>query len=132
LLIRWGWSVNKARKTVIVASAFLMPCALFVYSAQSNWTAVALISLATFAHQSFSTNVLVLPADLFPSRVVASVTGLGGLGIAASAMTQFGVGYVVDHFSYAPLFTAAGVLHPMAAITMLLLVGKIKVAEVRS
>jgi hypothetical protein len=63
--------------------------------------------------------------------VVASVTGLGGLGISASAIAQLSIGYVISHFSYGPVFTAAGLLHPTAAIVMLLLVGKIKQTEVR-
>ncbi len=130
LLIRHGWSVDKARKSVMVFSAFLMPAALFVFQAKSPWTAVGLICLATFAHQSWSTNMLTLPADLFPQRVVASVTGLGGLGISASAITQFTIGYVIAHFSYQPVFVAAGLLHPTAAIVMLLLVGKIRQTDV--
>lgn len=132
LLIRQGWSVNRARKTIMVGSAFLMPAALFVFQARSAWTAVALISLATFAHQSWSTNMLTLPADLFPQRVVASVTGLGGLGISASAIAQLSIGYVLAHFSYQPVFIAAGLLHPLAAIIMLLLVGKIRLTEVQA
>lgn len=132
LLIRHGWSVDKARKTVIVASAFLMPAALFVFQAGSGWVAVALISLATFAHQSWSTNILTLPADIFPQRVVASVTGLGGLGISASAIAQLTIGYVVFHFSYQPVFIAAGLLHPTAAILLLLLVGKIHQVKAES
>jgi ACS family hexuronate transporter-like MFS transporter len=86
--------------------------------------------LATFAHQAWSTNILVLPADLFPQRLVASVTGLGGLGIVASAIAQLSIGYVVAHFSYKPVFIAAGLLHPMAAITMLLLIGRIQQRDV--
>ncbi len=131
LLIRHGWSVNRARKTVMVAAAFLMPAALFVFQAQSPWTAVALICLATFGHQAWSTNLLILPADLFPQRVVASVTGIGGLGIAASAIAQLTIGYVIAHFSYKPVFTAAGLLHPTAAIMMLLLVGTIRHTEIK-
>ena len=130
LLMRQGWTLNKARKTVMVASAFLMPCALFVTTAKSPWMAVALISLATFAHQSWSTNMLILPADLFPQRVVASVTGIGGVGIFASIAAQLGIGYAVAHFSYAPVFVFAGLLHPTAAIMMLLLVGRIRHREI--
>ncbi len=131
-LIARGWTVNRARKTVMVTAAFLMPAALFVFKAESAWVAVALISLATFGHQAWSTNMLTLPADLFPPRVVASVTGLGGLGISASAIAQLSIGYVVANFSYAPVFTAAGLLHPTAAIVMLLLVGKIQQTEVKA
>jgi len=132
LLIRHGWTVNKARKTVMVASAFLMPCALFIFTAKSPWTAVALISLATFAHQSWSTNMLILPADLFPQRVVASVTGIGGVSIIASAAAQLSIGYAIAHFSYAPVFTVAGLLHPMAAIMMLILLGRIRHTEIEA
>jgi ACS family hexuronate transporter-like MFS transporter len=91
---------------------------------------VALISLATFAHQSWSTNMLILPADLFPQRVVASVTGIGGVSIIASAAAQLSIGYAIAHFSYAPVFTVAGLLHPMAAIMMLILLGRIRHTEI--
>jgi ACS family hexuronate transporter-like MFS transporter len=130
LLMRQGWSLNKARKTVMVASAFLMPVALFVTGAKSPWMAVALVSVATFAHQSWSTNMLILPADLFPQRVVASVTGIGGVGIIASLAGQLAIGYAVAHASYAPVFVIAGLLHPTAAIMMLLLVGRIRHTEI--
>ncbi len=126
LFIRKGWSVNRARKTVMVASALLMPAPLFVLQVRGPWAAVALICLATFAHSSWSTNLLVLPADLFPARFVGSVTGLAGLGIAASAFAQLAVGQVVAHFSYRPVFIAAGLLHPAAAICMLLLIRRIQ------
>jgi len=129
LLMRWGWSVNRARKSVMVFSAFLMPAALFVYSVDSGWAAIALISLVTFGHQSWSTNMLTLPADIFPQRVVGSVTGISGLSIIASAIAQWTIGYVVQHFSYRPVFTAAGLLHPTAAILLLCILGTVRQQE---
>ncbi len=128
-LIRRGWSVNAARKTVLVFSAFLMPAALFVVQAPSAWWAVALISVATFSHQSWSTNILTLPGDLFPPRVVGSVTGIQGVSIAASAIAQLTIGYVVARYSYGPVFTVAGLLHPTAAIVLLFMLGKIRQIE---
>lgn len=130
-LVRRGWSVNRARKTVMVFSAFLMPVALFVMKAPSAWAAVALISVATFSHQSWSTNMLTLPADIFPPRVVGSVTGIQGLSIAASAIAQLTIGYVVAAYSYGPVFMVAGLLHPTAAIVLLLLLGRIQRVEIK-
>jgi MFS transporter, ACS family, hexuronate transporter len=130
-LVKRGWTVDRARKTVMVFSAFLMPAALFVMKAPTAWTAVALISVATFAHQSWSTNMLTLPADIFPQRVVGSVTGIQGLSIAASAIAQLSIGYVVANYSYAPVFTAAGLLHPTAAIVLLLILGRIERVEMK-
>ncbi len=130
-LIARGWNVDRARKTVMVASALLMPAALFVVTAQSGVVAVSLISLATFAHQSWSTNMLTLPADLFPPRVVASVSGLTGVGASAGGfLTQLMIGYVVSRFSYGPVFTAAGLLHPTAALILIFVVGKIQQNEI--
>ncbi len=128
-LMRQGWSANKARKTVMVGSACLMPAALFVVGAKDPWVAIGLVCLATFGHQSWSTNMLILPADLFPQKVVASVTGIGGIGIIASAIFQSIVGYLVQYYSYAPVFVIAGVLHPLAAMMMLILVGRIRQVE---
>ena len=70
--------------------------------------------------------MLTLPADIFPQRVVGSVTGIQGLSIAASAIAQLTIGFVVATYSYAPVFTVAGLLHPTAAIVLLLLLGRIQ------
>ena len=54
---------------------------------------------------------LTLPSDLFPQDVVASVTGLSGLGASGvSALSTLGVGLLVDKFSYLPAFIAAGTI----------------------
>jgi len=51
---------------------------------------------------------LTFPSDLFPSEVVASVTGLSGLaaGLAGTLFTLL-VGTLVDRFSYFPAFVVA-------------------------
>jgi ACS family hexuronate transporter-like MFS transporter len=130
-LMRMGWSVNAARKTVMVFCAFLMPAALFVHTAHSGWMAVAFVSIATFGHQGWSTNLLTVPADIFPQRVVGSVTGISGMAICASALGQAGVGWMAQHNLYGPLFTIAGLLHPLAAILMLLILGRIQHVDMK-
>ena len=126
LLMKYGWSVDRARKTIMVFSAFLMPVALMIDKVESGWAVVGLVSVVTFAHQSWSTNLLTLPADIFPQRVVASVTGISGLSITSSAIAQNGIGYVVQHFSYKPVFMVAGFLHPLAALLLLVMLKRIE------
>ena len=50
------------------------------------WGAVALLSLATAAHQGWSANAFTLASDMFPRQAVGSVVGLGGFAGAVGGM----------------------------------------------
>src|SRR5208282_340493 len=79
-LIRQGWQVGKARKAVVVFGGLgmsILACTVFT---SNPLVLAALFGFATFAYASFSTMLLVLPTDLFPSRSVATVSGLSGAG----------------------------------------------------
>ncbi len=110
-----------ARKLALGLSAAVMPCVLLVPHVEVSW-ALALFSLAYFGQQSWSTLVMVLPADLFPRDVVGSVAGLVGFGGAMGGIA-FGqlVGYLLDHgFGYGPVFAMAGSFHVAAFLIILL------------
>jgi ACS family hexuronate transporter-like MFS transporter len=103
--------VLRARKAVMLACAVLMMAGIPAVLVEQAWLAVALISLVTFAYSAWAANILTLPADLFPPQIVASVSGLSGTGAAAGGMLfTLIIGYVVDRFSYVPVFTAAGLM----------------------
>jgi ACS family hexuronate transporter-like MFS transporter len=78
LLLR-GYSLNFSRKAVLGACAAVMPCMCLVTHVPVP-VEIALFSVAFFAHLSFSTLVITLPADLFPRGLVGSVVGLVGFG----------------------------------------------------
>ncbi|MBM3738966.1 MAG: MFS transporter [Acidobacteria bacterium] len=119
-LMRRGVPLFRARHIAMLSSALLMPAALFAVRAENPAAAVAWISLATFGHQSWSSNSLTLPADLVTSSRVASVYGLsGGAGALAGTLVSFGLGHVVSQLSYAPVFTVAALLHPLAALAVI-------------
>jgi ACS family hexuronate transporter-like MFS transporter len=119
-LIRRGWPLFRARHAAMLASALLMPAALFAARAEHPAAAVAWISLATFGHQSWSANLLTLPADLLPGGNVASAYGLvGGAGSLGSSLVSFGLGHVVTLFSYGPVFLWAALMHPVAALIII-------------
>jgi ACS family hexuronate transporter-like MFS transporter len=109
--------LNRARKLALGASAIVMPLILFVPSTPVAW-AIALFSLAYFGQQSWSTLVMILPADIFPKSAVGAVAGLVGFGGAMGGVV-FGqlVGYLLDHgFGYGVVFAIAGSLHVLAFV----------------
>jgi ACS family hexuronate transporter-like MFS transporter len=100
-----------------------MPCILLVTHAPVH-LAIVLFSIAFFGHQSWSTLVMVLPADLFPRSSVGSVAGLVGFGGSIGGMI-FGlvVGYLLDHgFGYGVVFGIVSTLHITAFLLILLTV----------
>ena len=126
-LIGRGWSVDRARKAVILAAALLMPAGIFAAFAESPFTALALIAVVLFGFQVWINNVQTLPSDFFPDRAVASVAGLGGTGAGIGAMLfTLTTGWVVDHFSYVPILVAAGVLAPLGTLVLFALAGPVR------
>ena len=84
-LLLAGYSLNFSRKVVLGACAAVMPCMCLVAHVPVR-VEIALFSIAFFAHLSFSTLVITLPADLFPHGIVGSVAGLVGFGGSMGGM----------------------------------------------
>jgi ACS family hexuronate transporter-like MFS transporter len=126
-LIGRGWTVDRARKTVIAVAALLMPAGILAAFARDPLTALVLIGLVLFGFQVWINNVQTLPSDFFPGQAVASVAGLGGTGAGIGAMLfTLSTGWVVDHFSYTPVLVAAGLLAPLGTILLFTLAGPIE------
>src|SRR6185437_3605811 len=126
-LVRRRFSVNVARKVALGLSAALMPSILLVPHVAASW-AIAIFSLAYFGQQSWSTLVMIVPADLFPTNAVGAVAGLVGFGGAMGGIA-FGelFGYLLDHgFGYGVVFTIAGTLHVVAFFVILAMVPAIR------
>jgi ACS family hexuronate transporter-like MFS transporter len=124
--------LNRARKLALGASAFMMPLILFVPSVPVGW-AIALFSLAYFGQQSWSTLVMILPADIFPKSAVGAVAGLVGFGGAMGGVV-FGqaVGYLLDHgFGYGVVFAIAGSLHVLAFVIICVAIPTIRPVGLR-
>ena len=126
-LISRGVSVDRARKSVMLVGAALMPAGAFAVRVESPYAALALISVVLFAFQVWINNVQTLPSDFFPNRMVGSVFGLGGTAAGLSSMAfMLLTGHVVQKFSYTPIFTIAGLLGPLGAIALFTLAGRIE------
>jgi MFS transporter, ACS family, hexuronate transporter len=132
-LIARGWSVDRARKAVILGGALLMPAGVLAAFARDPMVALALIGVVLFAFQAWINNVQTMPSDFFPARAVASVAGLGGTAAGIGAMIfTFTTGWVVDRFSYTPILVTAGLLAPLGTIALFWLAGPIRRVELKS
>jgi ACS family hexuronate transporter-like MFS transporter len=132
-LIGRGFSVDRARKIALGGSAAVMPLMFFVTRSPVEW-AIVLFAIAFFGQQSWSTLVMILPADMFPRRAVGSVAGLVGFGGAMGGVV-FGelVGQMLKHGTgYGPVFAISSSLHVAAFLLILLAVPSVRPLDVRT
>jgi ACS family hexuronate transporter-like MFS transporter len=108
-LIRRGLSVNKARKSVMLACAVLILPVAVAPSLHGLWPTVLLVSLAVAGHQAWSANLLTLVSDQFPAEQAASVAGFGGtIGAVGGMAMAWMVGHWLDAESgYGMIFGVA-------------------------
>jgi ACS family hexuronate transporter-like MFS transporter len=130
--LKMGWTANRARKTTMLACALAVVPIMIASRVQNLWGAVALISLATAAHQGWSANLFTLASDMFPRRAVASVVGIGSCGGAiGGAMVAGFVGFLLQHtHNYLPVFMMAGLAYLFALLVIQLLAPRLQRANI--
>jgi ACS family hexuronate transporter-like MFS transporter len=109
-LIKRGWSINRARKTAMLAMALCVVPIVFAARVSSVWAAVGLIGLAAAAHQGWSANIFTIVSDMFPRRATASVVGIGGMaGAVGGMLIATATGWILQLTgSYVLIFLLAG------------------------
>ena len=119
-LVKNGWTPRRARATLLTCAALLTPVSWLAALAPTPAWAIALMSGLMFAHGIWISNFLGLLSDLFPSKAIATVTGLTGTaGGTGGMLSNLITGPVVDHYSFAPVFAVSGVLYPLALVLLL-------------
>jgi ACS family hexuronate transporter-like MFS transporter len=127
-LIGRGKTINAARKIAMLLCAVCVLPIVCAYRAENMWTAVLLIGLAAAAHQGFSANLFTLTSDMFPTRAVSSVVGIGGMaGAVGGMLIAKVVGYVLQSTgSYAVPFLIAGSAYLLALASIQILAPRIQ------
>ena len=100
---------------MLICALCMLPV-LYAPFSTNLWLVVALISLATSAHQGWSANLFTFASDMFPRRTVGSAVGIGATaGAIGGVLIQITTGYVVQRtHSYLPLFIFAGLAYLVA------------------
>ncbi len=114
-----GLTLINARRTTFTFGALLMTGVIFVGYVESPYAAIALLSLAGFAHQTLSVTVITMSSDLFRRSEVATVAGMAGtMGNLGLLIFSLLVGGLVASIGYSPFFVCLGVLD-LAGATVL-------------
>jgi ACS family hexuronate transporter-like MFS transporter len=123
-LLRRGVSVTVTRKASVTFFATLMTSAIPAVLVQDAWLSIALVSIAMAGYTGCLANMLAMPGDVFPQSAVASVYGLASMGSGFGGMVfTLITGWVVDHYSYTPVFIGFGFVPLVCALVMWTLMG---------
>ncbi len=126
-LLRRGLGVTIARKSAVTLFAILMMAAIPAVLVASPWLSMAFISLAMTGYTASLANMLSFPADVFPKNAVASVYGLASMGAGFGGMLfSLITGWVVDHYSFTPVFIGFGITPLLCALIIWTLLGPLE------
>jgi len=114
-LIRRGVAPVRSRIRVMAIAALVLPLSPLINIAPSSLAAVGIAALAAFAHLSWQISLSTIIVDIYPRPLLGTVFGLvaAGSGFGGMLSTNL-VGRAVTDYSYAPVFIAMGILHPVA------------------
>lgn len=131
-LIQCGWSINRARKTVLLACALLVVPVFMTPFAGNLWLSVALVAVAAAAHCGFAANLFTLVSDTVPRKAVSSVVGIGGMAGAVAGMFSAQLIARVLHYThnnYLVPFALASVAYVLAVAVIHLLMPRLEPME---
>lgn len=122
-LQRRGVRLIDARRGAFTVGACMMMGVAFVGYVDSPYAAIALLSLAGFAHQTLSVTVITMASDLFRRSEVATVAGMcgtfGNLGLLIFSLL---IGALLANVGYTPFFVSLALLDLLAAVLLWTLV----------
>ena len=129
-LMKKGRSVNFSRKITMLGSAILVLPVMIVPHQSSLFISVALIALAAAAHCSWSANIFTVISDLFPKKVVGTVTGFATtVSTIGGMVTALFIGRALNESTqggYEIAFAVASCMYLVGITIIHLLVPKMK------
>ncbi len=130
--IKRGWEVHRGRKTAMLICALAVLPIVYASQAADLWVAVALLGLATAAHQGWSANLFTTVSDMFPRKAVGSIVGFGGMaGSVGGMLFSTSAGLILELTgSYMVMFIAAGGAYLVTLLVLHLLVPKLEPAKI--
>lgn len=126
-LIRRGISVTVARKSAMTFFIVLMGAAIPAVLAPTAAVSIVCVSIAMTGYTGALANMLAMPADVFPGNAVGSIWGLASMGAGFGGMLfTLITGWVVDHYSYVPVFIGFGLIPLICAAIVWFVSGPLK------
>jgi ACS family hexuronate transporter-like MFS transporter len=127
-LITRGWNVGKARKSVMLTCAFIMPAATLGVFSEKAAVTVFLFGVSMAAHAAWMTNLFTTPADVFPKQAVGVANGFGNCVGALGGALFSGLipGYVIPVAGYIPVLLTMSCFYLIAWMLVHRLMGNLE------
>jgi ACS family hexuronate transporter-like MFS transporter len=120
---RFDVSLFNSRKWVVAIGSLCMIAPGCVGLVASPYTAIFLLCIGGFAHQTLSGALYSITSDVFGKNEVATATGLAGMsGYLGATLFTLLFGVLVTHVGYSPMFVVLAVFDVLAAIVVWTLV----------
>jgi MFS transporter, ACS family, hexuronate transporter len=124
VLLKRNYSAKQARQITMYAGGILCLGSFAVYFVPTVPEALGVIGVVLFGHTFLSANMFAAVTDMFPDEAVGRATGLHGIcGGLSGLLFPLLTGFLVDHFSYSPVFALAAVM-PLAGAVALFVISK--------
>ncbi|RMU65976.1 Hexuronate transporter ExuT [Pseudomonas syringae pv. syringae] len=112
-------SLFTSRKMVMLFGCSCMIGPACIGLVESPYTAIALLCIGGFAHQTLSGALYSITSDSFGKNEVATATGMGGMfGFFGAAAFTMVFGVLVTKIGYSPLFVVLAIFDIVAAIVV--------------
>jgi MFS transporter, ACS family, hexuronate transporter len=127
-LLEKGWSVNRVRKTVMLASALVVTPLPFVLQLNSFWPVAVMMGIVMAGHQGFSLSIFSIITDVVPRSKVGRVTAFGAFmgNIGGAVIAKITGVVLVAGLGYTPLFLFAAISYLLALGWLQLLMPTVK------
>lgn len=132
-LVRVTGSVDRGRKVGFTLAFGLSTLSMALPLAGNNFIALAMISLVLFGNQWVAATYIATMGDVVPQTLAGRVNGIAGFGDSLSTLVAtLLTGFIVEHYSYTPVFLAAGCLPLLAMASVFLVLKRIEMMRTTS
>lgn len=127
-LLERGWSVNRVRKSVMLASALLVLPLPLVLQINAFWPVAIMMGVVMAGHQGFSLSIFSTITDVVPRAKVGRVTAFGAFcgNMGGAGIVKLTGILVAGGYGFMPLFLFAAVSYLLALGWLHLLLPEIR------
>jgi MFS transporter, ACS family, hexuronate transporter len=130
LLTKHNLSAYTVRRITMYGSGAMCLASLAVPFLRSTAAAFVAIGIAVMADNFLSANMFGAVTDLFHDHTVGRATGLTGVaGGLSGLLFPLLTGYLVEHFSYTPVFIVVAFMPLVGTAFLFLFAGQYRIAE---
>ena len=123
-LIKGGMSSRRARITLLTGTTLVRSFTFILAAKYSTPLLLVLVGIFVLSTTAWQVNLSVLLVDSYDPRVLATASGFTtSLGTFSTILFTSAVGWLVQHYSYRPVFVLLSVLSVASYATVLLILG---------